>query len=220
MEIFNRYKSYLERIDQSLLDSIPAQLPSTLKEPMLYFLSHPSKKLRPLLTIFSCEALGGRLAVALPVATAVELFHDFTLIHDDIMDEDDLRRGKPTIHVKWDSGTAIMVGDALIGLAYQQLMKSPSRFLSGIVEMFSEALVIVCEGQALDKAFETSRRVNMTEYLAMISKKTAWLFKTACGIGAILGGASPREIELLSQFGNNLGLAFQIQDDLLDFTAD
>jgi geranylgeranyl pyrophosphate synthase len=136
------------------------------------------------------------------------------------MDQDELRRGKPTIHVRWDSGTAILVGDALIGLSFQQLVKSPAEYLNPIVKIFSEALVKVCEGQALDKSFETILKVDLDNYLDMIAKKTAWLFKVSCEMGAILGGGSPSQVDHLAQYGYHLGLAFQIQDDLLDFVAD
>lgn len=173
-----------------------------------------------MLTLFSCQAIGGDTDDALPAATAIELFHDFTLIHDDIMDQDELRRGLTTLHVKYDEGTAILVGDLLIGLAYQQLMKSTSPQIDKIINIFTEALVKVCEGQALDKEFETRTDVSVDEYLDMISKKTGWLIKVACSIGGLSGNAAPEQVELLTSFGDNLGLGFQIQDDLLDFIAD
>jgi len=220
VDIFTQYKPWIDRINECLLESVSPRLPRTLSEPIHYFLNNPSKKIRPLLNIFCCEAVGGNVEDAIPAATAIELFHDFTLVHDDIMDEDDLRRGKPTIHKKWDSGTAILVGDALIGLSFQQLVKSPANYLNQVVKIFSEALVKVCEGQALDKSFETAPQVTPDNYLDMIAKKTAWLFKASCEIGTTLGGGSARQVEQLSQYGYRLGLAFQIQDDLLDFTAD
>jgi geranylgeranyl pyrophosphate synthase len=220
VDIFDKYKSYLDKIDQSLSDSVPNNLHPALKEPIQYFLNLPSKKIRPLLTIISCKILGGKIEDALGAAAAVELFHDFTLIHDDIMDDDELRRGEPTIHIKWDNGTAIMVGDVLIGLALQQLMKSPDQHLNRVTKIFGEALVKVCEGQALDKTFETAPQVNMEAYMEMILNKTAWLFKVSCAMGAIVGDGSDEEIKSISRFGDSLGLAFQIQDDLLDFIAD
>lgn len=221
MDIFDRYQPLIHRINQCLLESISPTLPQNLHEPIHYFLDDQSgKKIRPLLSVFSCDALGGNSEDAVAAATAIELFHDFTLIHDDIMDQDDLRRGKPTIHVKWDSGIAILVGDALIGLSFQQLMRSPKEHLNRVAKIFSEALVKVCEGQALDKLFESTPQVTLQSYLDMIAKKTAWLFKVSCEIGAILGNGSEKQVNLLSQYGYNLGLAFQIQDDLLDFTAD
>jgi len=220
VDILSNNKTVIERINQYLLNSIDPNMPPSLLKPIRYFLENPSKKIRPLLTLYSCGAFGRNLDDAIPAAAAVELFHDFTLVHDDIMDKDDLRRGKPTIHVKWDSGTAIMVGDALIGLSFQELTKSPPEKLGPVVKIFSEALVKVCEGQAMDKAFETTENVTIAEYMEMISKKTAWLFKASCEIGAVIGGGNDEEIAILSDFGKTLGLAFQIQDDLLDFVAD
>lgn len=203
-----------------MLDSTSPKLPAILSEPISYFLDQPSKKIRPLISIFCCDVVGGNIDEVIPAATAIELFHDFTLIHDDIMDQDELRRGKPTIHVKWDAGTAILVGDALIGLSFQQLVRSPTQYLNQVVKIFSEALVTVCEGQALDKSFESLAEIGVEDYLDMIGKKTAWLFKASCEIGSIIGGANRAQVESLSQYGYNLGMAFQIQDDLLDFVAD
>ena len=136
------------------------------------------------------------------------------------MDQDELRRGLTTLHIKYDDGTAILTGDALIGLAYQQILKSPPRQLRAITDIFTEALVKVCEGQALDKEFETRSDVSINAYLDMISKKTGWLIKVACSIGGLCGNGTPAQVALLTEFGENLGLGFQIQDDLLDFIAD
>lgn len=220
MELFQQLKPHLELVDQSLAKSIVPTLPVSLREPIRYFLQMPGKKIRPLLSLFSAQAVGGKIEEALPAATAVELFHDFTLIHDDIMDQDELRRGAPTMHVKYGESAAILVGDALIGLAYQELLKSPPSSFEAVMRIFTEALVKVCEGQALDKEFETREQVTLDEYLDMIGKKTAWLLKVACALGAICGGGNEEQVRLLSHFGYNLGLGFQIQDDLLDFVAD
>lgn len=220
VELPEQFKAHLATVHQSLLKSVLPGLPDTLREPILYFLNMPGKKIRPLLTIFACEAVGGKIQDALPSATAVELFHDFTLIHDDIMDQDELRRGYQTMHVKYGDSTAILVGDALIGLAYQQLIRSPAHCFEEIVKIFTESLVKVCEGQALDKEFESRARVSLDEYLDMIGKKTAWLLKVACAFGGICGGGTDVQVEQLSNFGYSLGLGFQIQDDLLDFVAD
>jgi geranylgeranyl pyrophosphate synthase len=220
VELPEQFKSHLDNVHQSLLNSVVPTLPSSLREPIHYFLKMPGKKIRPLLTLFSCQAVGGNIEDALPAATAVELFHDFTLIHDDIMDQDELRRGFQTMHVKYGDSTAILVGDALIGLAYQELIKSPSRYFDVVVKIFTEALVKVCEGQALDKEFESRREVTLEEYLDMIGKKTAWLIKVACALGALCGGGGEEQVALLTRFGYSLGLGFQIQDDLLDFVAD
>lgn len=220
MELPEQFKLHIENVHQSLLNSVTPTLPASLRKPIHYFLGMPGKKIRPLLTLFSCQAVGGNMEHALPAATAVELFHDFTLIHDDIMDQDELRRGYQTMHVKYDDSTAILVGDALIGLAYQELIKSPPGYFDAVVKIFTEALVKVCEGQALDKEFESREEVTLEEYLDMIGKKTAWLIKVACALGAICGGGDQEQVALLTHFGYSLGLGFQIQDDLLDFVAD
>jgi len=218
--ILERLKPLNDRIQEKLLSSIDDEFPRTLKDPIRYFLETPGKKIRPLLTLLCCQAVGGGVEDALPAAVGIELFHDFTLIHDDIMDQDELRRGRITIHKKWDEGTAILVGDALVGMAYTFLVQSNPTHLSEVVNLFSEGLIKVCEGQALDKEFESRSQVDMPEYLDMISKKTAWLFKLSCQIGAILGGATPEEVQTFAAFGHRLGIAFQVQDDLLDLIAD
>ncbi len=214
------FRPLLEQIDAGIRKSINPGLPSYLKEPIRYFLDSPGKKIRPLLTLLCCEALGGNVQQALPAAIAVELLHDFTLVHDDIMDQDDLRRGRPTIHVKWDESTAILTGDALIGLAYQKLMESPDRMLNRLNLLFSEAIVRVCEGQALDKEFEERESASLKEYEKMIGLKTAWLLKVSCQLGAVIGEGTEAQVAEMAKFGYSLGLGFQIQDDLLDFAAD
>ncbi len=220
MKLEDRFKEHFSYIQQGLLSSVSPDLPGSLVEPIAYFLQMPSKKIRPLLALSACECVGGKLSNALPAATAVELFHDFTLIHDDIMDQDELRRGYQTLHIKYDDSTAILVGDAMIGMAYQQLIQSPPASLTEVTRIFTDALVKVCEGQALDKEFEKRASVSVDEYLDMINKKTAWLIKIACSMGSICGGASPEQVSLLALFGECLGLGFQIKDDLLDFVAD
>ena len=214
------FTSHIETVEQGLHEIVTPEMPALLRDPILYFLQMPGKKIRPLLCMAAAEAVRGESKAALPAALAVELFHDFTLIHDDIMDQDELRRGLKALHVRYDDGTAILVGDLMIGLAYQQLMQIPQPALDSIARVFSEALVRVCEGQALDKEFENRSDVTLDEYLEMIGKKTGWLIKVACELGALCGGGSEREVQELARFGYSLGLAFQIQDDLLDVIAD
>jgi len=220
VQLSNSFQSFLDQIDSALFATIDERFPLGLREPMRYVLQMPGKKVRPLMALFSALAVGGRAEQALPAATAIELFHDFTLIHDDIMDEDEKRRGFSTVHVKYDEGTAILTGDLLIGIAYQELMRSPEHAATPITNIFTEALIKVCEGQALDKEFENRSDVTSEEYIDMIGKKTAWLIMIACSIGAICGGGTSDQIEALRSFGYDLGLGFQIQDDLLDFIAD
>jgi len=220
VNILEESQPLLAAVQQRLMAVVQPEMPANLKHPIRYFLETPSKKIRPLLTLYACQTVGGRIEDALPAATAVELFHDFTLIHDDIMDQDELRRGRPTIHVRWDASTAILVGDALIGLAFQELMLSPPNRLVEVTRIFSEALVKVCEGQGLDKAFENRSHVSLDEYLDMIHKKTAWLIQVSCHLGALIGGGNRKQIEALKTFGYHIGMGFQIQDDLLDVVAD
>jgi geranylgeranyl diphosphate synthase type II len=220
LAIFQTLSPLIDAVQQQLQESVKADFPASLKEPILYFLEAPGKKIRPLLTLLSCQAVGGKLEQAMPAALGVELFHDFTLIHDDIMDKDDLRRGRFTVHKKWGEDAAILVGDLLIGLAYQKMLQCEARHLRKIMNLFNEALITVCEGQALDKEFEGREQVSLAEYLDMINKKTAWLFKLSSQLGAILGGASSSEIAAMENFGNSLGIGFQIQDDWLDYTGE
>lgn len=220
MDIFDKLRPLSLQIQEELQHSIKKSFPKTLKEPIQYFLNTPGKNIRPLFTLLCAQFVGGDVQKALPAAAGIELFHDFTLIHDDIMDRDDLRRGHLTIHKKWDEGTAILVGDALVGMAYESMLKCEKNRGHTISKLFSQALIRVCEGQALDKEFENRPQVNPDEYLDMITKKTAWLLKLSCQVGGILGNGSANQVELLSDFGNNLGIGFQIQDDLLDFVAD
>lgn len=220
MSIIHKLQPLIDAIQNRIQNDVKDEFPRSLKEPIRYFLATPGKKIRPLLTLLCCRAAGGEIEKALPAAAGIELFHDFTLIHDDIMDRDELRRGRATIHRKWDEGTAILVGDALVGMAYSSMLQCESRYVPVVLSHFSEALIKVCEGQALDKEFESRYHIAEGEYLEMITKKTAWLFKLSCQIGAILGGANPQQQELWKQFGQKLGIGFQIQDDLLDFVAD
>ena len=220
MAIFQTLSPLIDAVQQQLQESVKSEFPASLKEPILYFLEAPGKKIRPLLTLLSCQAVGGELEQAMPAALGVELFHDFTLIHDDIMDKDDLRRGRFTVHKKWGEDAAILVGDLLIGLAYQKMLQCEARYLPRALNLFNEALIKVCEGQALDKEFEGREQVSLAEYLDMINKKTAWLFKLSSQLGAILGGAGSSEIAAMENFGNSLGIGFQIQDDWLDYAGE
>lgn len=220
MDIFTELRPLIRRIEQTLMDTINPGFPRTLREPMHYFLETPGKKLRPLMALLTCDALGRDPELALPVAAGVELFHDFTLLHDDIMDQDDLRRGRLTVHRKWDESTAILVGDAMVGMACASVSRVRPEILPQVMALFSDALIKVCEGQALDKEFELQPKVSLEDYMDMISKKTAWLFQLSCQLGALVVGGSPQQVASLAQFGYHLGMAFQIQDDLLDFVAD
>jgi geranylgeranyl pyrophosphate synthase len=172
------------------------------------------------MTVICGLMLHSKLNDLLPAAAAIELLHNFSLVHDDIMDNDETRRGKPTVHVKWDLGTAVLAGDGLLGLAYRKLLATPGRSDNLLASLFTEAMLEICEGQALDKTFETAKRVSESEYLTMISKKTATLIRLACQMGGIIAQGTAKQVENLSNFGFQIGLGFQIQDDLLDILAD
>lgn len=195
-------------------------IPKSLYEPASYILSLGGKRMRPLLVLSACELFSGSHGKALPQALAVELFHNFTLVHDDIMDEAPKRRGKPTIHSKWDVNTGILSGDMVLIEAYQELAKCEPSELPELLKIFNTVGVLVCEGQQLDMDFETTLSVSIEDYLHMISLKTAALLEGALQLGAIRGGASPQEVELIGAFGRNMGIGFQLQDDILDAYGD
>lgn len=189
-------------------------------EPIRYVIDLPGKRLRPLLVLLSAGALGARLDQARYAAAAVELLHDFTLVHDDIMDNDDTRRGQPTVHVKWDVSTAILAGDGLMGLAFQKLLQTPVGDTAAMTRRLADTMIVICEGQALDKMFESESRVSSGQYLDMITRKTAALIELSCELGGMVAGATKEQSETLRSYGFALGMAFQIQDDLLDIIAD
>lgn len=214
----------LGEIRKKIEDEIDA-IPSSDKIPLFYEPIHyinrlSGKKIRPILTVLTGLAVGGKIENLLPPAAAVELLHNFSLVHDDIMDDDDTRRGNQTVHVKWDIGTAILTGDGLLGLAYRKLLSTPNITNLEITRLFTDAMLEICEGQALDKTFEEKQSITEDDYLEMIRKKTATLMQLACQIGAIVGEGNREEIKFLTDFGRHIGMGFQIQDDLLDLFAD
>lgn len=191
-----------------------------LRDGCRYVMRGGGKRIRSTLVILSCEAVGGAAAQALDAAVAVEMMHNFTLVHDDIMDNADARRGRPTVHKKWNTSTALLVGDVLLGEAYRTLDRTHRGGLRTLFNIFTRGLLHVCEGQALDLEFETRRNVTVREYFRMIEKKTGSLIATATEIGGVAGGGTPRQRAALRRFGLALGRAFQVQDDLLDVVAD
>ena len=209
----------LENIEQKLAQFQLQNSPISMREPIKYILIGNGKRLRPVLTLISTEAVGGKISDSISAAVAIEILHNFTLVHDDIMDNAPTRRGKITIHKKWDSNVAILAGDAMIALAYNELGKLNPKYFKNVIQLFTNGLFKVCEGQSLDKEFET-KNVSIKEYFKMIDKKTSKLFSVAIEVGAVLGGGSKNEILALKKFGLYLGNAFQIQDDLLDVIAD
>ncbi len=194
----------------------PAQPPG-LYEPCTYIISLGGKRLRPLLTLIGCELFTDHVERALPAAWAVELFHNFTLIHDDVMDAAPLRRGQPTVHTRWNLNTAILSGDVMLIYAYEHLTKVPDeRTAAQLVRIFNRVAIEVCEGQQHDLDFEQRDNVQLANYLHMIEQKTAVLLGGALEMGACCAGASPTDREHLYHFGRLAGTAFQIQDDWLD----
>ncbi|HTX18509.1 MAG TPA: polyprenyl synthetase family protein [Bacteroidota bacterium] len=215
-----RYQRYKHIVDRRLQQCVEEKEPKTLYGPVRYVLSGGGKRIRPLLVILSCEAVGGKREDAVHAAAAIEILHNFTLVHDDIMDNADSRRGRATVHTKWDTNIAILVGDELVALAYRELLKTRSPRIARVADIFTEGVVEVCEGQMYDKDFETRKDVSLDEYMLMISKKTGKMVSVSSEMGAVIGGASPAEVRALKQYGTSIGRAFQIQDDLLDVVAD
>lgn len=199
--------------------SIP-DTPPELYEPVRYILSLGGKRIRPALVILACDMFDGEVASALIPAVAIEIFHNFTLLHDDIMDRSERRRGSPTVHVKYNENIAILSGDVMSILASRLMNQAPGVVLNVVHEVYTKTAMQVCEGQQMDMNFEEVLSVSEEEYLTMIKLKTAVLIAASLKIGAILGGSSQRDAEDLYEFGKNLGIAFQLQDDLLDTYGD
>ncbi len=219
MDYDQSYNGYRKIIDEHLKRLISESRPASLYEPIKYILNAGGKRIRPVLVLLACESLGGNYKDAINAAVAVEIFHNFTLVHDDIMDNAELRRGLKTIHKKWDVNTAILSGDAMFALAYKLLSEVKSSRMDEIFNAFSQSAVEVCEGQALDLELEMSFDVEIDDYIEMISKKTASLIKNSAKIGGLIANGSNEHIRALENYGLNLGLAFQLQDDLLDVVA-
>jgi len=208
------------RIDEALPARVADREPAVLYEPVQYVLEGGGKRVRPTLLLLVAAAYGTAPAAALPAALAVEVFHNFTLVHDDIMDEADERRGRPTVHVRWDVGTAILVGDIMMGLSYELLEEVEGAHTEALHAVYHPMVERLCSGQALDASFEGQQDVSVDAYLDMIDGKTAALLSAAFELGAVVGGAAGDDREHLRAAGTLVGRAFQIQDDLLDLTAD
>jgi len=198
--------------------------PKAIYDASKHLIHAGGKRLRPFLTLKACEIVGGRRGDALPVAASIELVHNFTIIHDDIMDEDERRRGVPTVHVLWGVPMAIAAGDMLFAKAYEAALRSagsvsPERLLE-IIATITNATISVCEGQASDMLFEERRDVSEEEYLDMVYKKTSAMLEAAAKVGALIGGGSPIQVRKLGDLGRYAGLAYQMIDDILGLTAD
>lgn len=220
MNFEQQYLTLKSRIDRYLLEAVEQTRPRSLYQPLKYVLAGGGKRIRPVLVLLACEAAGGNADNAVHASAGIEILHNFTLVHDDIMDHADARRGRPTVHTKWDENTAILVGDELLALAYRILLRTTSPRIREIASVFTEGVVEVCEGQAYDKEFETKVSVSVDDYLLMIRKKTGKMVAVATELGALIGNASEAELTALRSYGESVGRAFQIQDDLLDVIAD
>jgi geranylgeranyl diphosphate synthase type II len=208
------------RIDEALPALVADREPAVLYDPVQYVLDGGGKRVRPTVLLLVAQAFGDTVERVLPAALAVEVFHNFTLVHDDIMDEADERRGRPTVHVKWDVGTAILVGDLMMGLSYDLLGQVKGGDLDALYDVYHPMVERLCTGQALDASFEERDNVSVEAYLEMIDGKTAALLAAAFELGAVLGGAPERAQREVREAGRLAGRAFQVQDDLLDLTAD
>lgn len=214
-----------EPVDEFIESILMSRTPESLYQASRYLISAGGKRLRPYLTIKSCEAVGGLAKSAVPFAASLEILHNFTLVHDDIMDNDELRRGKPTVHKKFGEPMAILAGDLLFAKVYQSVLDhAPAHISSNEVVAalgkMTDAIILLCEGQALDISFPTAMDVTEKDYLDMIGGKTSSLFKACAEVGALAGGASKTQITALGRFAWDAGLAFQIVDDVLGITAD
>jgi geranylgeranyl diphosphate synthase type II len=214
----------IEQYQQSFIAYLKSQQigrqPRNLYEPIDYILSLGGKRMRPVLTLMAAEVFDCPFQKALPAAMAVEVFHNFSLVHDDIMDDAPLRRGKETVHEKWNLNTGILSGDAMLILAYQYFEQYQPGIFRDLAKLFSKTALEVCEGQQWDVDFETRDDVTIPEYLKMIEYKTAVLVGAAMKMGAIISETSDENAALIYDFGRNLGIAFQLQDDYLDVFGD
>lgn len=194
--------------------------PKGLYAPIAYTMAAGGKRVRPQLAMIACGIFGGNEQEVAPAAMALEVFHNFTLLHDDVMDKAEVRRGRPTVHIQWNENTAILSGDQMMIEAYKLLAEAPADKLHKVLRLFNEMATEICEGQQYDVDFESQEHVTIEEYLKMIRLKTSVLLATALQIGSYLAGANEAQQEALYQFGINVGLAFQIQDDILDVWGD
>lgn len=214
-------QSDLKKIVNSALVNLTYNTKSDrLIDPVKYVLSMGGKRMRPVLALMACNLFSDKIDDAVIPVAGLEVFHNFTLVHDDIMDNAPVRRGFPTVHAKWNVNQAILSGDVMAFITNECFLQSPSHLLAKVLRVFNKAAIEVCAGQQLDMDFEKATIVTQDEYIQMIELKTAVLIAASVKIGAIYGGADDRDAEMLYEYGKNLGLAFQIQDDILDVFGD
>jgi len=225
LEILDVLKKYSAGVDREIEKALDTVDPENLYDASKHLIKAGGKKIRPALVLLTAEAVGGNIEGAYKTAAAVELIHTFSLIHDDIMDEDEMRRGKPSVHTMWGEPMAILAGDILFSLAFELVAQTqvddvPANRVIKALNTVVDACIKICEGQACDMSFEEKFDVGESEYLNMIYKKTAALIAAATKSGAIIGGGTAEQVEALSQYGELIGMAFQIQDDYLDVVSD
>ncbi len=221
MMLIDEIKKRSVHVDAAIDELLPITRPEELYKASRYLVDAGGKRLRPAVLILAAEAVGSDLKSVLPAAVAVELVHNFTLIHDDIMDKDDIRRGMPAVHMKWGEAGAILAGDTLYSKAFEILSKvenEPVRILK-CMDVLSKTCTEICEGQWLDMDFETRDKVTESEYIEMVEKKTSVLYAAAARIGALLGGASDDTADALFEYGRLIGIGFQMYDDVLDMVT-
>lgn len=220
--MYNNIKYYLDKVAEIFEQETFVAEPHELYEPIDYTLRLGGKRIRPTLLLAANALFGGKEEEVRNAALGIETFHNFTLLHDDLMDRSPLRRGQPTVYCKWDDNTAILSGDTMFALAWRYFLRQPSPRLQQILQCFNETAIEVCEGQQKDMNFETMAldEVSLDDYMDMIRQKTAVLLAGALKVGALYAGAPEKEVEKLWAFGEHMGLAFQLQDDLLDGYGD
>ncbi len=210
----------LDKIEKTIEKININQQPKTLFEPIEYILSIGGKRIRPLLTLMGANLYTENVDIAMNSAIGIEVFHNFTLLHDDLMDKSDIRRGKQTVHKKWDANTAILSGDAMLIESYKHIAKSSPKTLPQIIELFNQTAMEVCQGQQYDMDFENETDISVAQYIEMIRLKTAVLVACSLKLGALNANAPEEDAGRLYDFGINIGLAFQLKDDLLDVYGD
>lgn len=216
----SKLKEFTEKINGYINSIELVKQPEELYLPVDYCLGNAGKRVRPLMALLACDMFGGDIEHVTGPAVGMEIFHNFTLMHDDIMDEAPLRRGKPSVYKKWNANTAILSGDVMFAMAIQHIAQCPPEHLKAILDLFNKTVIEVCEGQQYDMNFETLDKVTEEQYINMIRLKTAVLPAACLKAGAVIAGASKQEARLLYDFGENVGIAFQIKDDWLDIFGD
>ena len=212
-----QFQDYLNTVNQAIAAIPYPDQPRRLYEPIAYHMALGGKRVRPVLTLMACDAMGGDTATAIDAALGIEMFHNFTLLHDDVMDNADVRRGKTTVHRRWNANTAILSGDTMLTLATQFIARTSNQ---AVMDLFNKTAIEIYEGQQWDMDFEVSNDVTVEEYINMIRLKTSVLLGCALKTGALVAGAGEKDADTLYEAGVNMGLAFQLRDDVLDVWGD